>query len=174
MKANIKIKFNLNSSDKQQILHILMKCDKDFVPNLSKRNSIKDTYFDNKKEIGIFQYYKSVLNNTNIYILAYDKVSNSLCAFCALNNIQAKTLYLSVYCVLTEFRNYGIGQYLLKTAIDYFFNNNFSWLYTRTWSTNYIQIYLLEKFGFKMLQQQTVEYRTKNIISLYYIKAKIE
>lgn len=168
MELDICLKNFLSKSEKLGIYNILNICDNDFVPPLSSRDSFKDKNFNiHHKEKTIDKYFQSIISSSNIYAIASDKAENKIIALSVLEEKIDNSLYLSTICVLLNYRNQGICKKLLETIINYATTNNYTNLYTRTWSTNSIQKRALENMGFELINTEK-ESRTEEVYSLYY------
>lgn len=144
------------------ILDILVECDKEFVPPLSSRNSTKQADFnfignydtDNKP----MEYFKKITEQHNIlviqdgiviafmsYIYNYDKNE-----FFNKNNIDDINNYISTICVRKEFRRKGITEKMyeyIENALPKDIASKY--VSTRTWSTNIGHINLLKKRNYE-------------------------
>lgn len=144
------------------ILEILVECDKEFVPPLSSRNSTKQTDFN---FIGIYdtdnkpmEYFKKIIEQHNIlaiedgivvafmsFVYKYDRNE-----FFHKNNIDDINNYISTICVKKEFRRKGITgkmyEYIENSLPKEIASQYVS---TRTWSTNLAHINLLKKRNYE-------------------------
>lgn len=144
------------------ILDILVECDKEFVPPLSVRNSTKQTDFnfigihdtDNKP----MEYFRKITEQHNIltiedgiviafmsFINDYDKNE-----FFHKNNIADINNYISTICVRKEFRRKGITEKMYEYIENNLPKDRASlYVSTRTWSTNLAHINLLKKRNYE-------------------------
>lgn len=144
------------------ILDVLIECDKEFVPPLSSRNSTKQADFN---FIGIYdtdnkpmEYFKKITEQHNIlaiedgiviafmsFIYNYDR--NELFNK---NNINDINNYISTICVRKEFRRKGITEKMYEYIENDLPNDIASqYVSTRTWSTNISHINLLKKRNYE-------------------------
>lgn len=144
------------------ILDILVECDKEFVPPLSSRNTTKQANFN---FIGIYdtdnkpmEYLKKIIEQHNIlviqdgiviafmsYIYNYDRNE-----FFNKNNIDDINNYISTICVRKEFRRKGITEKMYEYIENAFPNDIASqYVSTRTWPTNIAHINLLKKRNYE-------------------------
>lgn len=144
------------------ILDILVECDKEFVPPLSSRNSTKQADFnfigsydtDNKP----MEYFKKITEQHNIlviqdgiviafmsFIYNYDRNE-----FFNKNNIEDINNYISTICVRKEFRRKGITEKMYEYIENVLPKDIASkYVSTRTWSTNISHINLLKKRNYE-------------------------
>lgn len=144
------------------ILDILVECDKEFVPPLSSRSDTKQADFN---FIGIYdtdnkpmEYFKKITEQHNIltiedgiviafmsFIYNYDR--NELFNK---NNIDDINNYISTICVRKEFRRKGITGKMyeyIENALPKDIASQY--ISTRTWSTNISHINLLKKRNYE-------------------------
>lgn len=168
------------------ILDILVECDKEFVPPLSTRNTTKQTDFnciriydtDNKP----IEYFKKIVEQHNIlviqekiviafmsFIYNYDKNE-----FFHKNNIDDSNNYISTICVRKKFRRKGITEKMyeyIENALPKDIESPY--VSTRTWSTNIAHINLLKKRNYEntytIKNDRTLEDGTK-VDTLYFGK----
>lgn len=144
------------------ILDILVECDKEFVPPLSSRNStrqvdfnFKGIYDTDKKPI---EYLKKITEQHNILVIQdgaviafmsyiYDYDRNE---FFNKKNIDDINNYISTICVRKEFRSKGIAEKMyeyIENALPKDISSQY--VSTRTWSTNISHINLLKKRNYE-------------------------
>ena len=162
---NFVISTVLSKDEQKQIYKGLCICDKEFVPALSSRTSCEDTKFSKDKN-NINYYFESLLNGAHIYVMAYD-VKEELIAFSVLTLKNFSDLYINLCCTIPEYRGKGVGTNMIKEIIKYAEQKNFQQVFTRTWSTNFKQINILNKLGFRNAKK-TEEVRRQGIYSQYF------
>ena len=142
------VKRKLNESEYNQIYTILLESDKDFVPPLSARYSCNTTNFEeNQKESkNIESYINSLFLFPRIFFMKYMKNENQFNSFAvATPREPSHELYINICCVKTDYRHMGLGKNLIFDVINYAKLHNYNKIITRTWSTNKIQLSLLQK-----------------------------
>ncbi len=148
-----------NKKYMNDILDILVECDKDFIPPLSSRNSTRQTDFnDIKTDTKPMEYFKKITQQNNIlviqdgvviafmsYIYNYDKDE-----FFNKNNIDDVNNYITTICVRKGFRGKKIAEKMYEYIENILINNIESpYISTRTWASNIPHINLLKKRSYE-------------------------
>lgn len=168
----------LEHSMQGQVFDLLVRCDGDFVPPLSKRTSTHQMTFSAGKpqnvtatssplsgpeeyfeELKMQRFILAVRNGELVGFLSY--IDN-----CRLPYLQEPSAYVSTVCTHPAYRCQGIGgklyAYLEETI-------NPAVISLRTWSTNEAQMHLLRKRGYKVIQV-VKDNRGPGIDSVYFAK----
>jgi len=133
---NIKFEY-INSFDKFEIKRIhrfLIKISDDFVPPL-------------KQKVDLKEYTLKLLNNAIIQTaVEKEKIVGLIAFYC--NNLDTKIAYISIIGVNKNYRGRGIGNKLLKNAINYIRSNGFREIELETWENSSAQnLYIKNGFG---------------------------
>lgn len=141
------------------ILDILVECDKEFIPPLSSRNSTRQTNFNyTETDTRPMEYFKMITQQNNIltiqdgvviafmsYIYNYDKDE-----FFNKENVNDINNYITTICVRKEFRGKGLAEKMYEYIEDTLLKKIESpYISTRTWSTNIPHINLLKKRNYE-------------------------
>ena len=146
---------NLKEKYKSQIYQMLVSSDKEFVPPLSCRNSTtQKNLLGVTNENGIKDYFEGLLSQQVLGVFINGSLAGVLSFITdytsqELENIATPNIYLSTLVVSLNFRGKGVT----KKVYDYLFNDMYKdyTVYTRTWSTNFAHLKILEDFGFKLV-----------------------
>ncbi len=161
----------LKEKYKNQIFDMLKASDKEFVPPLSFR--VSTTQSDLKgslSEKGIKSYFDTLLTQEVLGIFIDKKLAGVISFILdyknqEIHNLDSNNVYLSTLVVSSEFR----GQGITKKAYDYLFNTLYlsRSIYTRTWSTNYAHIKILNEFNFSLILNKPND-RGNGIDTVYF------
>ena len=155
----------------EDIKALLKEADLEFVPPLSSRSGTTQTeLLDAVGEAGSIEpYYKSISRQWAILAIANGKVLGfmSLIPNHNIPNISEsleKNVYLSTIIVSREYRKSGIAEKLYCALLSKFSNRR---IFTRTWSTNFAHLNLLDKKDFyEILNEENG--RGEGIDTVYY------
>jgi hypothetical protein len=161
---------------KKDIIEMLKKSDKDFIPPLSARSSTtqSDLTKQTSSEQGLLSYYREM--NEQQILGVFDGAE--ILGFVSFkvdyisNEIKENTLpniYLSTLVLKPEAR----GKKLTFYMYDYLFNRVYpeSNIFTRTWSTNVPHIKILSKFDFIEFIRKPND-RGEGIDTVYFCKIR--
>lgn len=179
----LKIELFSNLKDKnlkEEILKILTKCDKEFIPALSSRESTTQTDLSggkNNKEtdetVVPYQYFKNLLSQQILIATIKEKVvgfmsfrQNFSCEY--ISKEYLPNLYVSTVIVDPVCRGKGITKYFYKKLNEIFFNH---YIFTRTWGTNAGHLKILNSLGFELIKTIKDD-RGKGIDTVYYMWKK--
>ena len=117
-----------------ELLELLCIVDKDFPIPLSHKID--------------FDLFLEKIKDNGLVYCAYDKENLIGACFFYCNDEQTKTAYLSVLCVLKQYRGQGIGEKLVNLMIDYCVNQKFKIIQLYTRCTNVAARNLYKQLGF--------------------------
>jgi len=156
-----------------KIKYLLELVDEEFIPPLSSREGTTQTKLSSyNKKIELDSYFKSMMNQVNIVMTLDD----NLLGFVSFRDNHTVDLlekyspcnYLSTIAVNREFRGEKIASNLYDFMIHEVTKKYPSkYLLTRTWSTNYKHINLLNKLGFELVKSIKNQ-RGDGIDTVYY------
>lgn len=155
---------------------ILCEADKEFIPPLSERNNTTLQTFskqkaNNRKPV---QYYKQMLKQEFILAIEGKKTIGFLTFIpdylLQVNGKEFKCDYITTIVVSTDFRGREIAREMYHALFDNRRGKNFA---TRTWSTNYTHLHLLDRMEFKRIAFLPND-RVEGIDTVYYFKVGIE
>ena len=138
-----------------EILDLLEKCDTEFVPPLSARNSTtqSDLSGNIKSGDGVFSYFKEMKKQRILVATENDRLIGFVSfkeAF--VNEIIGEEylpdIYISTLLVASDERGKGLTSKMYEYLFKEYENAN---IFTRTWSTNEAHIKILSRFGFKTM-----------------------
>lgn len=171
---NILITKQLNEDEQKQIWKLLTESDKEFVPPLSSRNSTQQSSFDTSASEGTVpkEYFDNLLKQQ--FILAKDaETVVGFLSFLPEKDLAALTgltlppvNYVSTIIVNKSFRGHGITRQMYHCLIE---NAGGFPIATRTWSTNFGHLHILQEEGFKLIHTITDD-RGPGIDTVYYMR----
>ena len=164
----------LNENYQNDIKQLLFKYDKSFIPALSSRESTtqadlthNDASDNSSSSNGIDEYFNTLIRESFIFAVKNDQVV----AFMSFVNNKkidygSKKLgnYVSTVIVDESARGKGLTQSFYQTLLMKEKN-----ITTRTWSTNFAHIKILNKMGFNEVKRIKND-RALNIYTVYYEK----
>ncbi len=165
----------LTARQKKDIKNLLVAADKEFVQPLSERHDTTQKTFgevrDNGGNSGIPQaYFDEMLKQSFILCLDHGRVIGFMSYRKDYNLAVAEqefvTDYVSTIIVSKAGRNKGYTQKMYQKLFEYEPGKVYS---TRTWSTNYSHIHVLEKLGFSLIER-IKNGRGSGIDTVYYVK----
>lgn len=151
---------------KKQIVCLLKKCSKEFIPPLECRNSPTQINFSATKT-NSNSYFSEVLKCH--FILAFDGLQViGLVGFIDNYKISdALATYISIIAVASEYRKQGVAKTLLTKLLFDFQNCHHGRIVVRSWSSNNASQALLESLGFTKFK--TIKnHRAGGIDTIYY------
>lgn len=167
----------LSTRTKKDLWQLICKCDKEFIPPLSSRDSTSQTS-DLSSNLyskeGPKTYFYGLLNQN--FIVAREGASlKGFLSF--INGYSHKYLqgynpsnYVTTICVDKTSRTKGVGKFLYMNMI---YNLPKEWklpyITTRTWSTNHNHIHILEKINFTLVRV-IKNHRGEGIDTLYFAR----
>ena len=143
-----------NKKYKDRLYEMLKAADDEFVPPLSARSSTtqKNLAGGEKSEDGIKSYFDEMMQQK----IMVAKENGKIIAFVSFreNHIipeisETPNIYLSTLSVSKEGRGKGITYSMYERLFEEYKN---SYVFTRTWSTNYAHIKILSKFDFDIIK----------------------
>lgn len=164
---------------KGQIWEILCECDQEFVPPLSLRSDPLQCGLNNVDEKTSLPHNYLYVILEQPFILAIDASTGKVAGFMSfIHNYVNEEVgihgcnYISTLCVRKEFRNQGLAREMYEFLINRLTGEYESPLIgTRTWSSNYSHIRLIESLGFR-LASQLRDHRGPGIDTVYYLYNK--
>ena len=149
-----------------QILSLLIASDAEFVPPLSARGSTTQQDLSAGGD-GITAYYAQLMTQKVMAAVEGDR----LLAFVSyIENYrtdvvtQLPNIYLSTLVMRPEARGKGLTKQLYRQLFDTYSAGT---VYTRTWSTNFAHLRILEQFGFRLIKTLK-DHRGKGIDTVYF------
>ena len=161
----------LNKNQEVEIKKLLEKCDNEFVPPLSSRKSTTQENLIDLNNGGIDDYLEAI-KNQNFILAIHQGVIVGFMSFkknytCEhISNSYSINIYITTIIVDPEFRKRGISRSLYHYVLDRYKDR---YIFTRTWSTNYSHISLLESLKFENYCTLLND-RGNNIHTLYFCK----
>ena len=161
---------------KTDIIEMLEKADNDFVPPLSKRGSTVDNDLSGKTSCknGILDYYNEM--NKQPILASFEK--NELLGFVSFrqnykSDIITEQSFPNIYISTVLLKPEARGKRLTSRMYEHLFCNLYPEcdIFTRTWSTNYAHIKILEKFNFILISRIEND-RGDGIDTVYFKKDK--
>jgi ribosomal protein S18 acetylase RimI-like enzyme len=143
----------LNDAQKEEVWKLLVLTDEEFVPTLSSRNSTVQTILKTNEQIDLkspIAYFEALADQYFILALDNQRVIGFL-SYIPNHNVQLTanenliSNYVSTIIVNPTYRSQGITVALY----DFLMKQTNKTIATRTWSTNYAHLKILEKLGFK-------------------------
>ncbi len=170
-----------NNKTSDEVWSILCEVDNEFVPSLSARESSFQNQLQLEKtkngEINPHSYFKETLKQD--FILAIDTTTNEVVGFMTfINNYSCKELdhyspsnYITTIAVSKAYRGKGITKDLYRFLFDGAIpvNKQNKFITTRTWSTNYSHLKILEQLKFQVAATLT-NHRGQDIDTIYFVK----
>lgn len=153
------------------IFDMIRVADKDFVPPLSSRTSTTQKDLKSASGDGIENYFQEMMKQEILGAFENEKLIG-LVSFREnyesdvvkkLPNIYISTLFLH-----TDARGKGLTKSLYAYLFDLYADRN---VFTRTWSTNFAHIKILEYFGFDLFFRLK-DHRGEGIDTVYFVKEK--
>ena len=176
IESNIKIIFveKLNKMQEREVWELLKKSDHDFLPPLSARtNTVHKLagYNSNEKvSEGPVKYFEEIKKENFLLILNNGKIEGfmSFIKDYPLEFDQGTVIvdYITTILIDSNCRNKGYTKKLYDVILTERKETNKA---TRTWSTNFTHIHILDKLGFKLAQRDLND-RGPNIDTVYYLK----
>lgn len=169
----IEYKSKLEERDIQGVWELLCECDSEFLPSLSSRNSTKQSNLTGGDEGDLpTAYFEEMLKQKFILCWFNEELIGFISFISEYSCKELESLedsnYVSTVCVTKDKRGAGIAtfmyNYLQATAGEEGLNNNLS---TRTWSTNFGHIKILEDVGFKEVKRLK-DHRGEGIDTIYF------
>jgi len=163
----------------QDIRRILAVCDHEFLPPLSQRKSTLQKNLDSTQysdcNLGLNAYLNGLSSQSTLIARANDEVVGFL-SF--INNYSQSEIanftpsnHVTTICVLPE----GRGKKITRSFYEYIFNDlpgelKTEYVSTRTWSTNYAHIKILEQLNFSLVHEIPND-RGQGISTHYYARS---
>ncbi|MBU0580425.1 MAG: GNAT family N-acetyltransferase [Candidatus Margulisbacteria bacterium] len=141
---NLTYYIQFNNCNLEEIVTILKVCDKDFMPNLSSRVSIR-------------QYSKKILRHAQTISMRHDGLLIGLLAiYC--NDVKNNKAYITSVCLLNKYRGIGLSKKLISEAFSLAKGMNFNTIEIEVGKANLPALNLYKVFGFKKIieKKQTV------------------
>ena len=159
-----------------EVLEMLLAADRDFVPPLSSRSSStqKDLAETVTQETGVQEYYAQL--KTQRFAAVFE--GQRLIAFVSYKEdytceqipaTAMPNIYLSTLIVRPEARGKGVTTALYQMLFTHYAHVH---IFTRTWSTNFAHIRILEKYGFRALAVLP-NHRGNGIDTVYFHRAAL-
>lgn len=163
----------------EDVWEILKKANSEFVPPLSMRNSTCQRKMTGAMEVNAEEptaYFDMMKQQKFILAIQEEKVVGFL-SFISNHQIQyplgenvEKAEYITTIVVEDEHRNIGITKKLYQKMFELSLHKK---IITRTWSTNYAHIHILEALGF-VLVEKIANDRGEGIATVYYRRTSEE
>lgn len=160
--------------ERGEVLRILMECDKDFCPPLSRREGTSQKNLRKAAGGGVELYFEemagqpTLLWKRNGRVIAF--LSFRMHDVCEEISSCKDVCYFTTICVRRSFRGQGLAAVLYHTA-EVFIRKEYpdTILALRTWSTNEAQLHLMKKMGFeeKVVLRND---RGPGIDTIYFVK----
>jgi ribosomal protein S18 acetylase RimI-like enzyme len=156
---------------KEELLNMIVESDKDFVPPLSSRTSTTQSCFDqNAQDCSVLPYFEKVLTQNIIGVFDGKDLVGFLSFIqnYTLNEIDQTTfdnIYLSTLILKPITRGQGLTYKLYDHVFNVLYPNHN--VFTRTWSTNFAHLKILDKFGFTCFKTIKDD-RAKGIDTVYF------
>lgn len=163
------------------VWEILWECEQDFYPPLSTRDSTEQSQLHTSREaesisIAPLSYFEELKKQH--FLLATDKATHTLIGFLSYRHgyesdetIQySPSNYITTTCVRKSMRNRGVANQLfafMEAEIPQ--SQQLPFITRRTWSTNYNQLSLYEKYGYTCIHR-ILNDRDNGVDTLYYAK----
>lgn len=152
-----------------QVLEMLQEADGDFVPPLSSRSSATQQSLSETviRSTGVQEYFQELTRQRFAVVIEKEKLiafvsykENYTCEYIhALPNIYISTLIVRPYA-----RGRGVTTALYQKLFDHYAHSH---IFTRTWSTNFAHIRVLEKYGFS-ITKTLPNHRGNGIDTVYF------
>lgn len=156
-----------------EIIEMLKAGDNDFFPPLSQRSSITQTNLSGDINVGgsIMKYFEEM--KTEKIVFAVEE-GNLLAFVTYLENIknsrigeeELPNIYISTLLAKPECRGRGITRQMYELLFEEYKSSN---IFTRTWSTNFAHIKILDKFGFAE-HLRIKDDRAPGVDTVYFVK----
>ena len=162
----------LSEKYKDQVWEILRSADEEFIPPLSSRNDTtqKSLAGGGADAGGPVAYFEQMIRQAFILTVEEETVVGFLTYIPdhSLELGQEKIIcdYISTIVVAPAFRNQGITREMYQTLLQ---KRSGKAIATRTWSTNYAHMHLLETLGFALVRTLKND-RGKGIDTVYYLR----
>ena len=173
----MKIYFLEDKNDKlfDEIYTLLEQCDNEFFPPLSCRSSTtqKNLTDIQRNSDGIKNYFEQ-MKSQKILVAVEDEKLIGFVSFRenhitdVISSEDLPNIYVSTLLVNFDARGRGFARKMYDYLFDTYKTHN---VFTRTWSTNFKHIKILEKFGFETFKT-LVDDRGKGIDTVYFKKGK--
>ena len=154
-----------------EVLEMLQEADGDFVPPLSSRNSATQQTLTEAKtrSTGVQEYFLElqaqrfavVCENGQVIAFVSWK-EDYTCEYME----KLPNIYISTLIVRSQARGKGVTTALYEKLFAHYKDR---YIFTRTWSTNFAHIRVLEKYGFSLLQTLP-NHRGNGIDTVYFAK----
>ena len=182
---NIIIVDKLNKQQEKEVWEIIKKADYDFIPPLSDRTDTVHKFMGHNPEKtqnqvnpekngrngeGPIQFFEEIKKESFLLILNNGKIEGffSFVKDYPLEIDQGTIIcdYITIIIIDPDCRNKGYTQKMYDVILNERKEKNIA---TRTWSTNYAHMHILNNLGFKLVQRD-INDRGPNIDSVYYLK----
>lgn len=168
----------LTKEFEKKVWDILVICDNDFTPPLSSRTSttqVDDFDGNSLSEAHLKQFFEELKEQP--FLLVLDNNNKDVIGFLSFKHnyinhyiSEEATNYITLTCVLPNYRNKGIGYFLhLYLESDIPHHYKMKYISQRTSSINYHQLRVYEKAGYKLVSK-IENHRGCGIDTLYYFK----
>ena len=150
----------LREEDREAIIQLLTD------PIVTKTYMVPDCSEDGKAE-SLFERLMELSHRADRYISAI-VLEDRLIGLLNETEVSERSIELG-YAILPAYHNRGYGTEVLQGAIAYLFAHGFTRVVTGAFSENHASLRIMEKCGMtKQLQTDTVEYRGKTHLCVYY------
>jgi ribosomal protein S18 acetylase RimI-like enzyme len=169
----------LENPYREEVWTILRKANMEFVPPLSARNS---TYQKNMNRIEAYKdeeptAYFAMMENQKFILALYEEKVIGFLTFISehpvlypVSGTQETAEYITTIVVSDGYRNMGVTGKLYRKMFELSAHKK---IITRTWSTNFVHIHILEHLGFELAEKIEND-RGEGIATVYYRKANEE
>lgn len=171
----------LNLEQEKTVYEICKKADMDFVPPLSARidtvHKFKDAVNNNKNHIpndqGLKIFFDEIKKESFLFIVNHGRIEGFMSFIkdysLSLDEGIVVCDYITIIIIDSRNRNKGFTKKMYDVILK---ERKGKKIATRTWSTNYSHMHILDKLGFKLVQRD-LDDRGVNIDTVYYLKTPV-
>ena len=166
----------LSKKQEKEIWEIMKNSDNDFIPPLSARVDTTHKFNGNNQvqnevnDEGPVKYFDEIKKESFVLILNNGKIKGfmSFIKEYSLETEEGNEIcdYITTIIIDSNSRNKGYTKKMYYVILNERKGNKIA---TRTWSTNYSHMHILETLGFKLVQRD-INDRGENIDTVYYLK----
>ena len=165
----------LSEEQEKIVFEICKDADDDFVPPLSSRvdtvHKFKDTAnIQIPKDKGLQIFFNEIKKESFIFIMNKGKIGGFMSFIkdysLHLDDDVVICDYITIIIIDSRYRNKGFTKKMYEVILK---ERKGKKIATRTWSTNFAHMHILDKLGFKLVQRD-IDDRGVNIDTVYYLK----
>ena len=161
------------------ILKMLTDADMDFVPPLSARNSTLQSNFNTTfaptNANAVEEYFLKMMSQSVLGIFIDGEIVGVISyienhVLGVITEDSLPNIYISTLVLKPKTR----GQKLTEKAYNYLFNELYEYrnIFTRTWSTNFAHLHILEKFNFREFKRIYND-RGNGVDTVYLVRERV-